>query len=81
MLTPDIRARILIIEDDPDIAAFEQTMLARAGYQTRIAETGREGLDLVKTYKPTSSCSTSACPTCPASTFARPSPKRPTPTS
>jgi DNA-binding response OmpR family regulator len=52
MTTPDIRARILIIEDDPDIASFEQTMLARAGYQTRIAATGREGLELVSTYKP-----------------------------
>lgn len=45
-------ARVLIIEDDPDVASFEQVMLARAGYDTRIAVNGREGLDLVKEYKP-----------------------------
>ena len=45
-------ARVLIIEDDPDVAAFEQTMLARAGYETRIVGTGAEGLELVKEYRP-----------------------------
>ena len=45
-------ARILIIEDDPDVAAFEQTMLMRAGYDSRIAVTGREGLEQVKEYRP-----------------------------
>jgi DNA-binding response OmpR family regulator len=45
-------ARILIIEDDPDVAAFEQTMLIRAGYDSRIAVTGREGLEQVKEYRP-----------------------------
>jgi two-component system OmpR family response regulator len=45
-------ARVLIIEDDPDVASFERIMLSRAGYDTRIAATGREGLDLVKEYKP-----------------------------
>jgi len=52
MTTPDPRARVLIIEDDPDIASFEQTMLVRAGYQTRIAATGKDGLDLVESFKP-----------------------------
>jgi DNA-binding response OmpR family regulator len=52
MTATDARPRILIIEDDPDIASFEETMLDRAGYQTRIAATGREGLDLVKSYAP-----------------------------
>jgi DNA-binding response OmpR family regulator len=52
MTVQDARPRILIIEDDPDIASFEETMLDRAGYQTRIAATGREGLDLVKSYAP-----------------------------
>jgi two-component system response regulator RegX3 len=48
----DTNARVLIIEDDPDISSFEQTMLSRAGYQTRIAGTGKDGLALVGTYKP-----------------------------
>jgi DNA-binding response OmpR family regulator len=45
-------ARILIIEDDPDIASFEQTMLTRSGYDVRIAATGYGGLEMVKEYKP-----------------------------
>jgi DNA-binding response OmpR family regulator len=52
MTTQEVRARVLIIEDDPEIATFEQTMLARAGYQTRIAPTGHEGLELVKSFRP-----------------------------
>jgi DNA-binding response OmpR family regulator len=53
MTTPqEVRARVLIIEDDSEIATFEQTMLTRAGYQTRIAGTGHEGLEFVKSFKP-----------------------------
>ena len=44
MTSNDQRPRVLIIEDDPDIASFEQTMLTRAGYQTKIANTGADGL-------------------------------------
>ncbi|MBD5604491.1 MAG: response regulator transcription factor [Candidatus Eremiobacteraeota bacterium] len=52
MTAHDLRPKILIVEDDTDIASFEQTMLDRAGYHTRIAETGQRGLDLVKTFAP-----------------------------
>jgi len=45
-------ARVLIVEDDPDIASFEQIMLSRAGYETRVAGTGSEGLQLVADYRP-----------------------------
>jgi DNA-binding response OmpR family regulator len=45
-------ARVLIVEDDPDIASFEQIMLSRAGYETRVAGTGSEGLQLVADYQP-----------------------------
>lgn len=48
----DARARVLIIEDDPDISAFEQQFLERAGYQTRIADTGKGGLAEVEAFKP-----------------------------
>jgi DNA-binding response OmpR family regulator len=52
-MTPqEVQARVLIIEDDPDIASFEETMLTRAGYSTRIAPTGRGGLDEVTAFKP-----------------------------
>jgi two-component system OmpR family response regulator len=52
MTTQDQRARVLIIEDDPDIASFEETMLSRAGYQTKIANTGADGLTFVASYRP-----------------------------
>jgi DNA-binding response OmpR family regulator len=52
MTTLEQKARVLIIEDDPDIAAFEETMLARAGYQTKIAYTGADGLEFTKSYRP-----------------------------
>jgi DNA-binding response OmpR family regulator len=45
-------ARILIVEDDPDIATFERVMLSRAGYDARVAETGKEGLEMVRDYRP-----------------------------
>lgn len=48
----EIRGRVLIVEDDPDIASFEQTMLERSGYQARTAHTGRAGLELVAAFKP-----------------------------
>ncbi len=46
------RARILVIEDDPDIAAVEQQFLVRAGYQTKLAATGRDGLSELVAFKP-----------------------------
>ena len=52
MTTKAPLARVLIVEDDPDIASFEQIMLTRAGYDTRIAATGGEGLKLVQDYGP-----------------------------
>ena len=44
--------RILVIEDDPEIARLEETMLRRAGYDYRITNTGSAGLELARTYKP-----------------------------
>ncbi len=52
MATQDIRARILIVEDDPDIAAFEETMLTRAGYTAKIAVNGKDGLAQVVAFRP-----------------------------
>jgi len=45
-------ARVLIIEDDPDIAAVEQQFLTRAGYETKWASTGRAGLADVAKFAP-----------------------------
>jgi len=45
-------ARVLIIEDDPEVAAFQRLLLSKAGYDVRVAGTGAGGLHLVKEFKP-----------------------------
>lgn len=44
--------RILVIEDDPEIARLHEAMLRRAGYDFRITNTGSAGLELARSYKP-----------------------------
>jgi DNA-binding response OmpR family regulator len=44
--------RVLIIEDDPSTARYEQTILDRAGFETKIVDTGAAGLETAVTYKP-----------------------------
>lgn len=46
------QARILVIEDDEDIARLEQAVLERAGYELRVTGSGAEGLELADSYKP-----------------------------
>ncbi len=45
-------ARILVVEDDEDVARLEQTVLERAGYEIRVTGSGAEGLELADSYKP-----------------------------
>lgn len=45
-------ARILVIEDDEDVAALERSVLERADYEVRVTGSGAEGLELADTYKP-----------------------------
>jgi DNA-binding response OmpR family regulator len=45
-------ARMLVIEDDEDVARLEQTVLERAGYEVRVTSSGAEGLELADTYRP-----------------------------
>jgi DNA-binding response OmpR family regulator len=44
--------RVLIIEDDPEIAFFERTILERAGYEVKVATTGAAGLETEPAFKP-----------------------------
>ena len=44
--------RVLIIEDDPEIAFFERTILERAGYEVKVATTGASGLETEPDFKP-----------------------------
>jgi DNA-binding response OmpR family regulator len=44
--------RILVIEDDLELARLEEAMLRRAGYDYRICNTGAAGLEMARSYKP-----------------------------
>ena len=44
--------RVLIIEDDPEVAAFERTLLERAGFEAKVAATGAVGLEVEPQFKP-----------------------------
>ncbi|HEY5350257.1 MAG TPA: response regulator transcription factor [Candidatus Lustribacter sp.] len=44
--------RVLIIEDDPEIAFFERTILERAGYEVKVATTGAAGLEAEPAFEP-----------------------------
>ena len=46
--SPDTRRRVVLIEDEPDIAEAMAYQLERAGLQCRIARTGEEGLEAVR---------------------------------
>ncbi|MDQ6823424.1 MAG: response regulator transcription factor, partial [Candidatus Eremiobacteraeota bacterium] len=46
------QARILLVEDDPDIAKLERTFLERSGYEVRHISSGAEALELAATYRP-----------------------------
>lgn len=46
------KARILVIEDDEDVAKLEQTVLERADYEVKVCSTGAEGLELADTWSP-----------------------------
>ncbi len=53
ILEPDQREwRILIVEDDPESAAVLQKMLARAGFQVKIAENGALGIETFRHWGP-----------------------------
>lgn len=45
-------ARVLIVEDDEDIAQVLQRSLRMEGYETRIASDGEQALDMAADYIP-----------------------------
>jgi len=44
--------RILVIDDEPDIADFLTTLLADHGYETLAAFDGQQGLELARGFRP-----------------------------
>jgi CheY-like chemotaxis protein len=45
-------ARVLVVEDDPDLAALEADVLQERGHAVEIAKNGREALDAVRRAAP-----------------------------
>jgi CheY-like chemotaxis protein len=44
--------RVLLIEDDPDLAMVTEEFLAREGLDVRTALSGQEALDVARTFRP-----------------------------
>ncbi len=44
--------RILIVEDEPDVATYLEALLQDSGYETFLAANGRQGLEAAKAKKP-----------------------------
>ena len=51
MTTNRIR-RVLVVDDEPDMAAWLATVVARAGYETRVATRGAEAEELFTAWLP-----------------------------
>ncbi len=45
-------ARILVVEDEPDVAQLERSVLERSDYEVEVAHTGEQALKTVQSYKP-----------------------------
>jgi CheY-like chemotaxis protein len=50
------RKRVLVIDDEPDVVAYLETLLRDNGYETTSAENGRTGFEMVKQEKPDLVC-------------------------
>ena len=51
-VTAAVNVRVLVIEDDPDIALGVKTVLGRSGYAVTTAAEGREGLRVFHSQRP-----------------------------
>ncbi len=47
-----MRERILVVDDDPDIARFMELTLTKAGYEVAVVHDGREALERVRAERP-----------------------------
>ena len=52
MLQPMTRGRILIVEDEADLAWVEQFNLESEGYEVRVALEGRAAIDALDSFRP-----------------------------
>jgi CheY-like chemotaxis protein len=49
---PERKKRVLVLDDEPDVVTYLQTLLDDHGYETLSAHNGRDGLDIIKQDKP-----------------------------
>ena len=60
-------AKVLVVDDDPSLLRALRLGLAARGHEVITAVNGEQGMSQAALHPPTSSCSTSACPTSTAS--------------
>ena len=51
-LNPDPQKRVLLIDDNVDAVFMMQTLLTALGFTVEAANSGREGIELAKTFHP-----------------------------
>src|SRR5215475_4887120 len=49
---PSSRRRVLVVDDEPQVAAMLNDVLTTLGYAVRVAGTGRDGISLVPEFRP-----------------------------
>jgi CheY-like chemotaxis protein len=45
---PDVKPRILVVDDKPDIRKFPRTVLSRRGFEVATAESGGQALEVLR---------------------------------
>jgi len=50
--TPNGKKKVLIIDDEPDVASYLEMVLRDGGYETVIASDGNEGMEVARREKP-----------------------------
>jgi CheY-like chemotaxis protein len=49
---PNSKQRILVVDDEPHVVTYLETLLQDNGYETAAASNGREGMDKVRAQRP-----------------------------
>jgi CheY-like chemotaxis protein len=50
--TDETKKTILIVDDEPDVVSYLEMLLHDAGYETRSASNGREGMEVLRRDRP-----------------------------
>ncbi len=52
LLPPPLKAKILVVDDNPDLRGYVSGILREHGYQVLLARNGREGFQVAQEYQP-----------------------------